>query len=120
MPTQALPDNIKEAVSNESYGSKIQPIPKWIQVDCMDGTRTLVTCYPFDAHIVNGMVLARVQLYGRIYHCRLQERLPTYRICDRNGKYIRELFPELTSAPKKKWDNEATYAAPYIWDEVND
>ena len=117
MPTQSLPARIKQAIAAESCGSQMQPVPKWIQVDCMDGQRTLVTCYPYDAICVNGVVLAKVQLFGRIYHCRLQERMPTYRICDRNGKYITALMPELPKAPDKVWDNESVYGAPYIWDE---
>lgn len=120
MQTQSLPQNIRGAVSSESYGSQIQPTPKWIQIDCMDGTRTLVTCYPYDTTCLQGIVLAKVQLFGRVYYCRLQERMPSYRICDRNGRYIRELFPEFPTAPKKKWDNEKVYAAPYSWDGVHD
>lgn len=117
MPTQNLPSRIRQAVSAESHGSQVQPTPKWIQLDCLDGLRTLVTCFPYDTKLVNGLVLAKVELFGRTYHCRLQERLPTYRICDRAGRYITAPMPELPKAPNKKWDNEAVYGAPYCWDE---
>jgi hypothetical protein len=120
MQTQALPEHVKRAVANEAYGSVAQPTPKWIQVDCLDGTRTLVTCYPYDVTLLNDMVIGKVMLYGRIYHCRLQERMPSYRICDRNGRYITAVMPELKTHPKGRWDNEKTFAAPYCWDGVND
>lgn len=120
MPTQELPQRIKDALSNESHGSQIQPTPKWIQLTCMDGQRTLVTCYPYDVRREGEFVIAKVQLFGRDYYCRMQEKMPSYRLCDKNGKLIHDRFPELPRPPKKVWDNEEFFVAPWSWDKHHD
>jgi len=73
---------------------------------------------PFDQVRVGDMVLAKVKLFNITYTCRLMDKIPAWRICDREGKYIRVDFPQLAH---KVVPNQIHYellnAPPHCWAE---
>lgn len=88
-----------------------------IQLDVGE-RRVLQPFAPFDRFTVGDMVLAKATLFGVTYTCRLMDRIPAWRICDRNGRYARVDFPQLASKlTKSQIHYELVNAPPHCWAE---
>ena len=74
---------------------------------------------PYDQIRVDEMILAKVELFGQVYDCRLMDRVPAWRICDKYGRYIRVDFPQLAKKLKPAQIHyELVNAPPHCWIET--
>ena len=111
-----------EAESEKGAGTRqVKPVQfnvHQIQLD-VGGQRILQSFSPYGQVRVGEMILAKVELFGQTYTCRLMERVPAWRICDKYGRYIHVDFPQLVKELKPSQIRyELINAPPHCWIET--
>ena len=68
-----------------------------------------------------GKVVAKAELFGKVYHCRLMDKIPAWRLCDANAEYVKIDFPQLKDELRRQLEasdvHEKVSAAPYSWED---
>lgn len=111
-----------EAESEKGAGTRqVKPVQfnvHQIQLDV--GEQRIVQSFsPYDQIRVGEMILAKVELFGQVYNCRMMDRVPAWRICDKHGRYIRVDFPQLAEMLKSAQIHyELVNAPPHCWIET--
>lgn len=111
-----------EAESEKGVGGRpVRPVQfnvHQIQLDVGE-QRVLQSFSPHDQVRVGEMILAKAELFGQTYTCRLMERVPAWRICDKHGRYIHVDFPQLVKELKPSQIRyELINAPPHCWIET--